>query len=187
MVVREGVLGTVVGPSHSDSQHRVTVSFSHREDSSRNRLNCVVNEIKLRLVVANWFFSLCRYMFFQFGGWHHFKGLEFWLELVYTVHSSTWISNAVHLVVILLHLLPWKGSSMYWIREMVGKHTEKSLILKHWNGKKHCTIYNVYTYFSDIYIYILHICIIFWPTNFHVYFELAVLQKGHDSRGCWAS
>ena len=50
MVVREGVLGTVVGPSHSDSQHRVTVSFSHREDSSRNRLNCVVNEIKLRLV-----------------------------------------------------------------------------------------------------------------------------------------
>lgn len=50
VVVREGVLGTVVGPSHSDSQHRVTVSFSHREDSSRNRLNCVVNEIKLRLV-----------------------------------------------------------------------------------------------------------------------------------------
>lgn len=49
VVVREGVLGTVVGPSHSDSQHRVTVSFSHREDSSRNRLNCVVNEIKLYL------------------------------------------------------------------------------------------------------------------------------------------
>lgn len=47
VVVREGVLGTVVGPSHSDAQHRVTVSFSHREDSSRNRLNCVVNEIKL--------------------------------------------------------------------------------------------------------------------------------------------
>lgn len=48
VVVREGVLGTVVGPSHSDAQHRVTVSFSHREDSSRNRLNCVVNEIKLQ-------------------------------------------------------------------------------------------------------------------------------------------
>lgn len=47
VVVREGVLGTVVGPSHA--QHRVTVSFSHREDSSRNRLNCVVNEIKLQL------------------------------------------------------------------------------------------------------------------------------------------
>lgn len=47
VVVREGVLGTVVGPSHSDAQHRVTVSFSQREDSSRNRLNCVVNEIKL--------------------------------------------------------------------------------------------------------------------------------------------
>ena len=49
VVVREGVLGTVVGPSTSDSQHRVTVSFSHREDGSRNRLNCVVNEIKLYL------------------------------------------------------------------------------------------------------------------------------------------
>ena len=48
VVVREGVLGTVLGPSHSDAQHRVTVSFSHREDSSRNRLNCVVNEIKLQ-------------------------------------------------------------------------------------------------------------------------------------------
>eukprot|EP00913_Durusdinium_trenchii_P033413 g31281.t1 len=33
VVVREGVLGTVVGPSHSDSQHRVTVSFSHREET----------------------------------------------------------------------------------------------------------------------------------------------------------
>jgi len=49
VVVREGVLGTVVGPSTSDSQHRVTVSFSHREDGSRNRLNCVVSEIKLYL------------------------------------------------------------------------------------------------------------------------------------------
>ncbi|CAJ1405260.1 unnamed protein product [Effrenium voratum] len=49
VVVREGVLGTVVGPSSSDSQHRVTVSFSQREDGSRNRLNCVVNEIKLYL------------------------------------------------------------------------------------------------------------------------------------------
>ncbi|CAE7618662.1 unnamed protein product, partial [Symbiodinium pilosum] len=49
VVVREGVLGTVVGPSTSDSQHRVTVSFSHREDGSRNRLNCVINEIKLYL------------------------------------------------------------------------------------------------------------------------------------------
>jgi len=47
VVVREGVLGTVVGPSSSDSQHRVTVSFSHREDGSRNRLNCVVSEIRL--------------------------------------------------------------------------------------------------------------------------------------------
>jgi len=49
IVVREGVLGSVVGPSSSDSQHRVTVSFSHREDGSRNRLNCVVNEIRLYL------------------------------------------------------------------------------------------------------------------------------------------
>lgn len=47
VVVREGVLGTVVGPSNSDSQHRVTVSFSHREDGSRNRLNCIINEIRL--------------------------------------------------------------------------------------------------------------------------------------------
>lgn len=47
VVVREGVLGTVVGPSSSDAQHRVTVSFSHREDGSRNRLNCVVSEIRL--------------------------------------------------------------------------------------------------------------------------------------------
>eukprot|EP00927_Polykrikos_kofoidii_P061206 TRINITY_DN56072_c0_g1_i1.p1 TRINITY_DN56072_c0_g1~~TRINITY_DN56072_c0_g1_i1.p1 ORF type:complete len:650 (+),score=62.27 TRINITY_DN56072_c0_g1_i1:51-2000(+) len=47
VVVREGVLGTVVGPSSSDSQHRVTVSFSHREDNSRNRLNCIVNEIRV--------------------------------------------------------------------------------------------------------------------------------------------
>lgn len=47
IVVREGVLGTVVGPSSSDAQHRVTVSFSHREDGSRNRLNCVVSEIRL--------------------------------------------------------------------------------------------------------------------------------------------
>lgn len=49
VVVREGVLGSVVGPSSTDSQHRVTVSFNHREDSSRNRLNCVVNEIRLYL------------------------------------------------------------------------------------------------------------------------------------------
>lgn len=49
VVVREGVLGTVVGPSSSDAQHRVTVSFSHREDGSRNRLNCVVTEIRLYL------------------------------------------------------------------------------------------------------------------------------------------
>lgn len=49
VVVREGVLGTVVGPSSSDAQHRVTVSFSHREDGSRNRLNCVINEIRLYL------------------------------------------------------------------------------------------------------------------------------------------
>mmetsp|Transcript_79371 Transcript_79371/g.199389 ORF Transcript_79371/g.199389 Transcript_79371/m.199389 type:complete len:642 (+) Transcript_79371:68-1993(+) len=49
IVVREGVLGSVIGPSSSDSQHRVTVSFSHREDGSRNRLNCVVNEIRLYL------------------------------------------------------------------------------------------------------------------------------------------
>lgn len=47
VVVRDGVLGTVVGPSSSDAQHRVTVSFSHREDGSRNRLNCIVNEIRL--------------------------------------------------------------------------------------------------------------------------------------------
>lgn len=47
VVVSEGVLGTVVGPSSSDAQHRVTVSFSHREDGSRNRLNCVVSEIRL--------------------------------------------------------------------------------------------------------------------------------------------
>jgi len=47
VVVREGVLGSVVGPSSSDSQHRITVSFSHREDGSRNRLNCVVSEIRL--------------------------------------------------------------------------------------------------------------------------------------------
>eukprot|EP00929_Paragymnodinium_shiwhaense_P048117 TRINITY_DN24379_c0_g1_i2.p1 TRINITY_DN24379_c0_g1~~TRINITY_DN24379_c0_g1_i2.p1 ORF type:complete len:677 (-),score=106.89 TRINITY_DN24379_c0_g1_i2:124-2154(-) len=53
VVVREGVLGTVVGPSSSDSQNRVTVSFSHREDGSRNRLNCIVNE--LRLYVAGGF------------------------------------------------------------------------------------------------------------------------------------
>ena len=53
VVVREGVLGTVVGPSHSDAQHRVTVSFSHREDSSRNRLNCVVNEIKLQRALGD--------------------------------------------------------------------------------------------------------------------------------------
>jgi len=49
VVVREGVLGTVVGPSSSDSQKRVTVSFNHREDGSRNRLNCVVTEIRLYL------------------------------------------------------------------------------------------------------------------------------------------
>jgi len=49
VVVREGVLGTVVGPSSSDSQQRVTVSFNHREDGSRNRLNCVVTEIGLYL------------------------------------------------------------------------------------------------------------------------------------------
>lgn len=49
VVVREGVLGTVVGPSSSDSLHRVTISFSHREDGSRNRLNCVINEIRLYL------------------------------------------------------------------------------------------------------------------------------------------
>jgi len=49
VVVREGVLGTVVGPSSSDSQQRVTVSFNHREDGSRNRLNCVVTEIRLYL------------------------------------------------------------------------------------------------------------------------------------------
>ena len=54
VVVREGVLGTVVGPSHSDAQHRVTVSFSQREDSSRNRLNCVVNEIKLQRGWGAW-------------------------------------------------------------------------------------------------------------------------------------
>lgn len=47
VVVREGVLGTVVGPSSSDAEHRVTVSFSHREDGSRNRLNCVVSEIRV--------------------------------------------------------------------------------------------------------------------------------------------
>jgi len=47
VVVREGVLGTVVGPSSSDAQSRVTVSFSYREDGSRNRLNCIVNEIRL--------------------------------------------------------------------------------------------------------------------------------------------
>ncbi|CAK0895459.1 unnamed protein product, partial [Prorocentrum cordatum] len=47
VVVREGVLGTVVGPSSSDAQSRVTVSFSYREDGSRNRLNCIINEIRL--------------------------------------------------------------------------------------------------------------------------------------------
>lgn len=49
VVVREGVLGTVVGPSSTDALNRVTVSFSHREDNSRNRLNCVVSEIRLYL------------------------------------------------------------------------------------------------------------------------------------------
>jgi len=47
VVVREGVIGTVVSPSGSDSQNRVTVSFSRREDGSRNRLNCVLSEIRL--------------------------------------------------------------------------------------------------------------------------------------------
>jgi len=47
VVVREGVLGTVVGPSSSDPRQRVTVSFSQREDGSRNRLNCVISEIRL--------------------------------------------------------------------------------------------------------------------------------------------
>ena len=38
VVVRDGVLGSVVGPSSSDSQHRATVSFSHREADDVNRL-----------------------------------------------------------------------------------------------------------------------------------------------------
>ena len=76
-------------------------------------------------------------------------------------------------------LLPWKGSSMYWIREMLGRHTEKGLILKHWNDEKHGTIYIYYIIIYDLffrYLYI-HICIIFWLTNVHVYFELAVCRK----------
>jgi hypothetical protein len=46
VVVRTGVLGTVVGPSSQDPTGRVTVTFAWREDRKTNNLNVVPGEIK---------------------------------------------------------------------------------------------------------------------------------------------
>merc|ERR1712217_39651 len=46
VVVRCGVLGTVVGPSGQDPAGRVTVAFAWREDQKTNNLNVVPSEIR---------------------------------------------------------------------------------------------------------------------------------------------
>merc|ERR1712232_649549 len=46
IVVRQSVLGTVVGPSGHNPSGRITVAFSQREDGKTNNLNVVMSEIR---------------------------------------------------------------------------------------------------------------------------------------------
>ena len=128
VVVREGVLGTVVGPSHSDAQHRVTVSFSHREDSSRNRLNCVVNEIKLqRALGLGW---LGRRMagrrrvndgFFGVLWWVFEAGCEFFRPIFdqFETRNAKWAIWLVYWA-----FLPWDLHFTKWLSNKTSKYPQ---------------------------------------------------------------
>ena len=113
---------------------------------------------------SNQFVGYGGYMFFQVQGGDSISssrdlsfGWSWWLYIV-TLKG-------------ILHVLnPGDAGKAYWKR--VDTQT-----LKWWEAR-----YNIYIYYIIIYdlffryLYI-HICIIFWLTNVHVYFELAVCRK----------